>query len=78
MASNRLPPDPEKMNDKRAKWAGVALAAFISETSTDEGDALGDLLGDLMHWADRAGFDFGDALDRATCHYRLETESEAA
>jgi hypothetical protein len=68
-----LPPDPEGMNDDRARWAGVALAAFRSETGADREDAVGDLLGDLMHWCDRAGFDFGLALDRARMHYEAET-----
>ena len=36
---NRLPPDPENMNDKRAAWAGAALLAFMLETGTDEEDA---------------------------------------
>jgi hypothetical protein len=27
---------------------------------------LSDLLGDLMHWCDRSGFDFGDELAGAT------------
>jgi hypothetical protein len=45
-------------------------------TGTDEEDALGDLLADLMHWADRRNFDFGLALDRARWHYEEETTGE--
>jgi hypothetical protein len=71
-----LPPDPEGMNDDRAKWAGVALAAFRGETAADREDAVGDLLGDLMHWCDRAGFDFELALGRARMHYESETLSD--
>lgn len=71
-----LPPDPEGMNDDRARWAGVALTAFRRETGADREDAVGDLLGDLMHWCDRAGFDFAIALDRARMHYEAETQPE--
>ena len=35
-------------------------------------DALGDLLGDLMHWADAKGFNFELALLRARHHYEAE------
>jgi hypothetical protein len=48
-----LPPDPESMNDDRAEWAAAALTEFQRVTGTEDEDALGDLLTDLMHWADR-------------------------
>lgn len=70
---NRLPPDTDGMNDSRAEWAGIALSAFMERTGADQEDALGDLLGDLMHWADRHNFDFELALDRARWHYDAET-----
>jgi hypothetical protein len=72
----KLPPDPEGMNDKRAAWAGAALATFITQTGTDEEDAVGDLLGDLMHWCDRNNYDFEAALTRARGHYEAETVGE--
>jgi hypothetical protein len=68
-----LPPDPENMNDKRAAWAAVALRAFRLVTGTDNEDALGDLLCDLMHLSDRNDYDFNDALSRARWHYQAET-----
>jgi hypothetical protein len=68
-----LPPDPENMNDQRAAWAAAALQAFRYITGTDEEDALGDLLCDLMHWCDRSGHDFNAALSRAGAHYEAET-----
>ncbi len=74
----QLPPDPEGMNGDRAKWAAVALATFMAETGTDDEDALGDLLADLMHWSDRNNYDFDDALDRARCHYEAETGGQEA
>lgn len=71
-----LPPDPEGKNDDRASWAGSALATFIQVTGTDLEDAMGDLLADLMHWADRHNYDFDAALDRARHHYEAETVGE--
>lgn len=68
-----LPPDPEKMNAARASWAGKALTLFMGTTGTDKADALADLLGDLMHWADYNGADFGAELQRAATHYAEET-----
>jgi hypothetical protein len=68
-----LPPDPEGMNDRRAAWAGQAIAAFIAATGTDQEDAVCDLLADLMHWCDRHGQDFGHEQARAQDHYDAET-----
>ena len=68
-----LPPDPENMNDDRAKWAATVLREFQRITGADQEDALGDLLGDLMHWSDRNNFDFEAALCRARWHYEAET-----
>jgi hypothetical protein len=76
-ASKLLPPDPEGMNERRAAWAGLAIAAFMAATGTDLGDALPDLLADLMHWSDRTGYDFDAALERARDHYEVETLEEA-
>jgi hypothetical protein len=72
----QLPPDPDGMNDDRAAWAGAALATFMHATGTDEENALGDLLTDLMHWADRNNFDMDLALERARGHYEAECGGE--
>jgi hypothetical protein len=72
----RLPPDPENMNDARADWAATALRCFARETGTDDEDALTDLLCDLMHWSDRHGGDFENALRLARLHYEAETAPE--
>jgi hypothetical protein len=72
----RLPPDPDGRNDSRAAWAGYALAAFVSQTGTDAGDAVTDLLCDLMHLADREGTDFAADLERARMHYAAETQPD--
>ena len=68
--------DLEKMNDDRAEWAGAALRHFQCTTGTDYEDTLTDLLGDLMHWADRNGVDFNDELARARMHYEAEIAPE--
>ena len=72
----QLPAEPEGMNDRHAEWAGLAIAAFMTATGTDGEDALGDLLTDLMHWADRNDYDFDAALFRAQGHYDAEMGGE--
>lgn len=69
----KLPPDPERLNSKRAIWAGAALATFQTLTNDDDDNALKDLLADLMHYCDRNGEDFDVALDAARFHYKAET-----
>jgi hypothetical protein len=76
-ASEQLPPDPEGMNERRAAWAGLAIAAFMAATGTDLEDALPDLLADLMHWCDRKDYDFDLALERGRDHHEAETMGEA-
>jgi hypothetical protein len=71
-----LPPDPDGMNFDRASWADKAISAFQHATGTDRDAALTDLLADLMHWADRAGYGFREALDRARSHYEAETTGD--
>jgi len=71
-----LPADPEGMNNGRAEWAAAALQQFQSTTGTDFEDALADLLGDLMHWADRNAVHFDDELSRGRMHYEAETAAE--
>jgi hypothetical protein len=63
------------MNASRAKWAGAALRQFQCVTGTDDEDALGDLLCDLMHWSDRNNYDFDLALARAQGNYEEETSA---
>jgi hypothetical protein len=68
-----LPPDPEERNENRARSAGAALEAFHQQTGADFEHAVSHLLANLMHWCDRAGQDFQDALCRAQLHYEDET-----
>jgi hypothetical protein len=61
-------------NLDRASWADKAILAFREQTGCDHEDSLGDLLGDLMHWADARNFDFDAALERARHHYEEELD----
>lgn len=74
--SKELPPDPDGQNDDRAEWAGKALTLFQHITGTDREDAVCDILVDMMHYCDRAGFDFASELRRAQQHYKAETSKE--
>ena len=74
MSRRRLPPDPERMNGQRSCWAALAVRRFQSATGADDGDAVADLLCDLMHFCDRRKFVFNDELERACWHYAAETE----
>jgi hypothetical protein len=65
-------------NLDRAKWAHKAIHAFRKATGCDYEDSLGDLIADLMHWADAQNFDFEAALDRARHHYEAEQAGEPA
>jgi len=65
-------------NQDRAEWAAAALRHFQCTTGTDYDDALTDLLGDLMHFADRENLDFEAALAMARAHYEAEKAEAAA
>jgi hypothetical protein len=54
---------------ERAASADAALLAYMSRTSCDCEDCLAELLGDLMHWADKARLDFGDQMRRGRRRY---------
>ena len=78
MTTTTLPPDPDGQNDDRAAWADTALRAFARTTKMDtaneaDEDILADLLCDLMHWCDRCGIAFEQAVLDATVHYVEET-----
>jgi len=73
---NELPPDLDNQNDNRAEWAASALRQFQCVTGTDFEDALPYLLCNLMHWADRNGYDFNYQLLRARRYYAHETRPD--
>lgn len=76
-AGQPCPVPDEPTNADRAKWADVAMKAFRKQTRCDEEDSLGDLLANLMHWADANNFDFEAALICGSGHYRAEVEEES-
>jgi len=63
-------------NIDRATWAADALRTFREATLTDAEDALGDLLCDLMHWADVVGENFAETLLGAQNTYAAEIAEE--
>ena len=64
---------------ERAASADAALMAYMNRTSCDCEECLADLLRDLMHWADIARLDFGQALRIARFGYIAEVvDREAA
>jgi hypothetical protein len=65
-------------NLERANWADKAVIAFREQTGCDYEDSLGDLLCDLMHWANARNFDFDAALDRARVIYEEERDEESS
>lgn len=69
-----LPPDPDGRNDERAEWGGIIIEAQRAIPGADPDECLVDLLGNLMHWCDRNGQSFDDALATARMHYEAETE----
>ena len=59
-------------NKDRAEWAAAALRHYQIHTGSLYEDSLGDILGDLMHFAHANNFDFKAALDRARGNYAEE------
>jgi hypothetical protein len=85
----RFPPDPEKMNRKRSKWAMETLEFFANNVgekippraASEHRDAmlrqnLADLIANFSHLCDRTGIDMRDLLNRAAAMYREETGNE--
>lgn len=76
----------EPSNDTRADWAEHALATFTQQTyfcrSPDEldqgdiGDAIADLICDLLHYADRQGLAPEKLINQAVTNHRFECEEE--
>lgn len=73
------------INKARASWALAALKEFQRITGTDKGDAMSDLLSDLMHLSQQRPEgatneehyeDFRDALARAEDNLRAESQGE--
>lgn len=69
-----LPPDPDGLNESRAKRAAGALQVYQRVASTDDESLLYDLLVDLRHWADRNGTDFDETVAKSKESYVEETK----
>ncbi len=77
----------EPTNTDRAAWAQEALAVFTARTfsgdhpdTMDRGDlesAIGDLITDLLHFAEQHGFDTDELPRRAAMHFECELHEEA-
>lgn len=78
-SDDRLPPDPDEMNNYRATTAQAAITTFQKATRTDDCDALADLLNSLIHLSDRrdheVGWNFEASLRCARSQYQEETEA---
>jgi len=61
-------------NESRATWAETAITQFRADTGTDKEDAICDLVGDLMHLADRYGQDPLREIQRGIQHFLAEKE----
>jgi len=65
----------KEMNKERAGWARTALDLFAKTVnSSDQEEAVSDLLADLMHLCDEDEIESGEALARAKRNYEGEVE----
>ncbi|TWT44413.1 hypothetical protein RAS1_08280 [Phycisphaerae bacterium RAS1] len=77
----------EPNNADRAAWAENALEVFTVETycgryprnleRDDLETAVGDLIADLLHYANRKGLDTDEILRSASFHFEAELAEEA-
>lgn len=74
----RLPEDPAVDTERRADRGRELLDRYMALTGTDEDAALGDLLADLRHMADRDNYDYGLADARAESYHAEEIAQQAS
>ena len=74
----RLPEDPAVDTERRADRGRELLGRYMDLTGADEDAALGDLLADLRHMADRDNYDYELADARAESYHADETAQQAA
>lgn len=64
-------------NDLRARWAEASLDLFKAYSEVDEPiDAIGDLIANLGHFADRKGLPFLKCVATGIGHWHLEKRDE--
>lgn len=73
MSKRTLPPDPDKLNSARARWADAAIKAFPENGSFNPETTLCYLLSDIGHWCDRHRINFNRVLETAAKQYQDET-----
>ncbi|MDR6397977.1 hypothetical protein ACTOWA_00265 [Herbaspirillum seropedicae] len=74
-----IPDDPEGMNDKRAGWAGEAVAVYAAAAGLPQSDNVklaAAFLADLHHWADRNNRSWGGEYAFAMRDYHAEIGME--
>ncbi len=80
-AQGRMGEGEAENSGLRAGCGAVALLAFARRTnqieSGDPEEALGDLIGDLLHLADVLGLDGQERLENGHWHYSEEKKEEA-
>lgn len=72
---------PEMTNQQRAEAAAEAVDAYSEAAQFGEiipAEILGDLLGDLRHWAARVGVDFEQCDRNARTCFEAEVREEAS
>ena len=74
----RLPEDPAGDTERRADRGRELLERYMAMTGTDEDAALGDLLADLRHMADRDDYDYELADARAERYHAEETGQQVS
>lgn len=62
-------------NPQRIAQARAAINAYRTLSGSEYDDTLTDLMADLMHWADEAGFCFDLAVECARLHFDAEVVS---
>ncbi len=74
--SDDMPPDPDKRNVWRARFANSAIFAFSQASPPAYESSLDRLLCCLMHWSDRNGENFEAELNQAKLRYNRQTRKE--
>lgn len=83
MNQKPIPPDPDKMNDKRAQAAERALLAFAEDIGEIHqrgklgelaAQNLSDLLADMAHFCDREGISLSKCWSNARSNYGEESD----
>ena len=66
------------VNEDRADWAKAAIDTFRNRTGTDAGDAIGDLIVDLLHLGRRSVKNFNPKpfLDGSLQKFQIEESQD--